>query len=426
MTDSIDRNAAFALERAQQIQSIKDGRDDAIASAAAMRADFEGRLADGKVRDNGDGTYLVTDPGSWDNNEVWRMQTIPQFGELVLPVSNLDESTGDAALYTRVPAWHGLGTVVPEGISDLSEVLRLGKIDFEVLQTPTLYTRPAFIAASGELVDESVQPIPGSFTNLRSDNGAPLGVVGKVYKPFQPYDAGAFLQDLVNDHGMLFESAGATYGGRHIFVGMRLPDDVEIDLGDGVTEMIRAYLYWLDSNDGTTSAQVTVSPWRVECGNTERFNARDAVARWRTRHTTYALTDARMKEARNTLGKTVAYFRSFKAEEELLARTPLRVAEFESLINEIYTLDADPTDRQRNSHDNRVGELFGMFSRQTQATGRTAYSAERTFTDYLDHAAPKRVTADRMAAARATALIEGTDDDTKNKVHTHLLTLANA
>jgi hypothetical protein len=31
-----------------------------------------------------------------------------------------------------------------------------------------------------------------------------------------------------------------------------------------------------------------------------------------------------------------------------------------------------------------------------------------------------------MAAARATALIEGTDDDTKNKVHTHLLTLANA
>ena len=140
MTDQIlDVNAAFKAERQQQVANIRAGREADITSAAKMQVDFAQRVAEGKVRDNGDGTYTVTEPGSWDDGEVWQKQLVPNFGELVLPVTNLDESAGKVALYTREATWHGteeIGSLVPEGVSDLMEVLRLASTDFEVIQQP--------------------------------------------------------------------------------------------------------------------------------------------------------------------------------------------------------------------------------------------------------------------------------------------------
>lgn len=419
---AIDRTEQFKAERLAQIKSIYDNRASAQANAERLQAEQSQRISDGKLVPLGGDSYRVNDPGSWDNGEVWTYRQPRGLDQpLLLPVSNLDETTGRAALYTRSPAWHSLGNVVAEGITDLDEVLRTGGIDFEIVKHQMRYCLDPDDVAS-ELLRPPTQVVPGAFVTVRSDTLAPLGPVGSVYTPIQNRDAGAFLQHLVNDYHLIYESAGATYEGRHVFIGLRLPEDIVLDLGDGVSQTVKAYLYWLNSHDGTTSASVTVSPWNVTCGNTERFNLRDAVARWRTRHTVNAM--GRVEEARATLARTVTYFNQFKTEEETLARTNLEIAQFEALVADLYPLDGKPTDRQRRNADERKGTLLGMYANETDRLGKTAYAAERVFTDYMDHAAPRRVAQDRLAAARATALIEGSDDELKTRAHAKLLQFA--
>lgn len=432
-TPATDRNEGFAAERREQIGRIMafnegiPGRAEAAREAAERyRSDFAQRVADGKVRDNGNGTFTVTDPGSYDNGEVLGMRRPRGFEQeqpMPMPVSNLDESAGGAALYTRVPAWHSLGTVIPEGVSDLDEVLRLGGIDFTVIKRQMRYALDEDDVAA-EMTRPATTVFDGQFVTLRDDTMAPLGPVGSVFTPIQNRDAGAFLQDIVATNRVVFESAGATYGGRHVFIGMRLPEDMRLDLGDGVTDTIKQYLYWLNGNDGRTSASCTVSPWRVECGNTERFNLRDAIARWRTRHTTNVMSEENVKEARRTLGLTVKYFTEFKREEEKLARVTVTGSDIDELIKSVYELKDDATDRQKKTWGERAGVLHSMWRGESEKLGRTGYAAERVFTDYFDHVAPRKADGDRMAAARATALVEGADDGAKTTVHRKLLTLA--
>lgn len=423
-TPVLDRNAAFARERTDQIAkinaynaSIPERAAEAERAAEQYRAAFDLRVADGKVRDNGDGTFTVTDPDSYDNGETLRMRQprgMANIQPLALPESNLDESTGTAALYSMVEEWHGVGNIIPEGVSDLDEVLRLGGIDFEVIKTPVSYVNP---------VTGKLEEVPGTFTNARSDTGAALAkggeTLGKVYTPIQNRQMGAFLQDLVVQYGVKFLSAGATYGGGHIFIGMRLPENVVLDLGDGVEDIIDPKLYFVGNHNGTARNKITVSPWRIGCGNTERFNLRDAVATWGISHTTNAMSDANVKEARRTLGLTVKYFSEFKGEEEALARTNLAIKEFEAVAADITGAKpgAEATDRKRANWDERMGTLTGMYKRQAAETGKTAYSAERVFTDWTDHVA----FTGRGAAARATAIVEGTDDQIKNRVHQRLM-----
>lgn len=416
-TTTLDRNEAFNAERRELIASLENKRADALERARSYNAKIDERIASGKLVPIGNGQFRVNDPGSWDNNEVFTYRRISlDMPALLLPQSNLDMSTGKAALYTRKPEWHDLGNVVPEGIVDIPGVLAAGGIDFEVAQTETLFQPDPYLLP---------RVVPDSFVNYRTDTGAPLGVVGNRYTPIQNASAAAWLQDLIERYGLVFESAGATFGGAHVFVGMMLPEDLMLDLGDGVTDTIKQYLYWRNTHDGTGKAKIIVTPWRVVCGNTERFALRDAAASWGVPHTTNALSEENLKEARRTLGLTVKYFDAFKMEEEALARTEMELRAFEELAVELYPKPgADEPVRTRNNWDRRMGDLTSYFKGQAAETGLTAYSAERAFTDWADHAAPKRVEGDKMAAARATAIIEGENDAIKTKVHKLLMTRA--
>jgi hypothetical protein len=70
-----------------------------------------------------------------------------------------------------------------------------------------------------------------------------------------------FLQNLVDDHDVVWESAGALREGRKVFVCMRLPQTVTIDAG-GIADEIVPFVVALNSHDGSSQAQVVVTPWR--------------------------------------------------------------------------------------------------------------------------------------------------------------------
>jgi phage/plasmid-like protein (TIGR03299 family) len=389
-----DVNQSFAAERAAQLQAAHD-----------RQADIDRRVAGGTLQPLGGNRYQINQPGNWDNGEV----LILQAGQL-LPQHGLDTTTGQAALYTAVPAWHELGNVRLGGISDINEVLRLGGIGYGVDKRAVRYAW-----------DSQTRTAPGHFVTVRDDTGDALGTVGGRYEVVQNRSLFTFLEDLVNEHGVIWESAGALRGGRRVFVSMRVPETVTVDPG-GLDDEIILFIVAMNSHDGTSRAETVLTPWRPVCGNTERFATRDAKARWGIRHTSGAMD--RILEARRTLGLTVKYADAFAAEETALARTDLAVAEFHKVIEDLWPLEQDAPTRARNTAERRRQALEAMFRTETERAGRTAYAAERAITDYLDHVAPKRPGKSMTEeVARATALLEGADDEIKTRAHKRLITL---
>src|SRR5215475_4621645 len=102
MTISIDRNAEFASTKLAQIQ-----REQNKAAAVQRRVDS------GELRDNGNGTHTVLT--GWDRGETLRLSIVDGTAQ-ILAAHGISEVNGTTALYSRKPAWHGLGEIVPEGM----------------------------------------------------------------------------------------------------------------------------------------------------------------------------------------------------------------------------------------------------------------------------------------------------------------------
>ncbi|MEX3102058.1 MULTISPECIES: DUF932 domain-containing protein [unclassified Streptomyces] len=390
-----DVNTAFTQEKTDQIEETR----------AQARA-FQERIDQGEVEDLGDGRYRVVT--GWDAGEVFTVRRGAR-GEVeeILAGHGLDTTTGAAALYTTTPAWHGLGTVIPGGTTDVDAVLKLARIDWDVTKRPALFEW-----------DDGIHAAAGRHVTVRSDTGSALGTVGDRYEVFQNARIFRFLQDLVERHDAVWESAGALRGGRKVFVTMRMPHSIVIDRG-GLDDEIVLYLAAINSHDGRSAAESVVTPWRIACGNTERFASRDAVHRWGIRHTKSGLTT--LDEARRTLGLTLDYAKAFEAEENQLVRTDLLIDEFHDLIDNLWTVDEDATDAAQASARDRHDHLDGMFRDRARHLGRTAYAAERTVTDYLDH--DLRIVPHDLGdeLARAQRALEGGTDDLKTRAHRELL-----
>lgn len=419
-----DVNAAFYETRLGQIAEAYASRDrmEAANERSFERytrdvAAFDQRMRDGKLRDLGNGRFRVTDPGSWDDNEVlYLSQPTPQSVALILPETGLDEIDGRAQLYTAVPSWHSLegAGLIPGGTTDIDDVLKAGGIAWRVEQSPARY-----------YAGRKLRTDPDHFENWRDDTFAGLGVVGKIYEPIQNMDAMAFLLELTGKDQLLWESAGSMRGGRKVFVCVRLPEDIVID-AEGINDIIRPYLAVINTHDGSGLFKAYVTPWRIQCGNTERFSVRDAHTSWGVRHTKNA--PDRIAEAQKSLGLTVEYFGRYAEEENQLARIDFELDQFQSLLGSLWEPAKDGASSKRNetTFARRTDTLNAMYEVQAERTGKTAYSAERTVTDYLDNVAPRRMLGGSMAAARATAVLEGTDDAVKSKAHQKLMRLVNA
>jgi phage/plasmid-like protein (TIGR03299 family) len=396
---AMDVNGQFASQRAQQLRV-----------AADRQARFDARLADGRLVALGGGRFRVAEPGTFDDGEI-----LVRRGGQILPEHGLDMSTGTAALYSTTPAWHELGSIVPGGVSDIDSVLKLGGIDFDVVRRPVEFR---------DALDGPTRLLPDQFVTVRGDTGAGLGVVGARYEVMQNRTVFEFLQDLVERHDVVWESAGALRGGRRVFVSLRLPDNIVIDAG-GVADEIVPFIMAVNSHDGSSLYQVVVTPWRPVCGNTERFALRDATARWGVRHTRNA--HDRVDEARRTLGLSVDYYRHYADELEALARADLAIDGFRQVIDELW-LPPEPgaSSRTLTNHAARVQRLADGFEANSATLGRTAYAAERAITEFLDWGKtirPSGALRGNNLAARATLALEGADDEVKTRAHRRLLTL---
>jgi phage/plasmid-like protein (TIGR03299 family) len=212
---------------------------------------------------------------------------------------NFNEQTGRYSFFSvQQKAWHGLGRIV-EQYPTSEEAIRYAGLDYEVIKT-SLYTRGTNIIenASGiEITDNELQ-VPDYYANIRSDNNAVLGVVGKDYHIVQNRDAFAFFDAIVGGgEGILYETAGALGNGERIFITAKLPDYIRVGNGDDVTEK---YIFLTTSHDGSGSITAAFTPIRIVCQNTLNASLRNMSNVVRIKHTAGA--KLRLENAHKVMG----------------------------------------------------------------------------------------------------------------------------
>jgi phage/plasmid-like protein (TIGR03299 family) len=439
-TSPVDVNAAFAAERARQQADVTAYNTEATAfnalsqeergaqSLSTQQARFDERVKSGSLVQVSPGRYQSTE--GWDRGETFELRqgTIGDRQMLLMPEHGLDmdEVTGRAKLYTAAPAWHGLGQYIPGGVTDIDEVIALGQLDVPAVTIPVPDYRIKGLAGKFSA--------PGQFLIANGNTGEFWGMVGKVHRNVPVRGSFEFLENLLGQAGITWESAGLMGGGRRVFISCKVPSGVTID-AEGINERGELFVVVQDARDGSAAYRAMVTPWRPLCQNTNRFALRDAVSTVALRHTSGL--QGRLEQARMTLGMTVKYAAEFGAEETLLARTTTTMAEAESLLAEFFTEKdkgaavfggrnkPEESTRTRLANDRREDDLNERMGTERGRVGTSLYMVEQAATGYLDWGKVRKGT---DAAAKWTARIEaslaGDDDTRKTGIHKRLMEVA--
>lgn len=200
---------------------------------------------------------------------------------------NFNSNTGHYSFFSvKEKAWHSLGQIV-EQCPTSEEAIKHAGLDYEVAKRP-LYTKGSGIieTANGIEIGSSELEVPNYYANIRTDNNAVLGVVGKDYHIVQNHEAFNFFDAIVGGgEGILYETAGALGQGERIFITAKLPDYIRVGNGDDVTEK---YIFLTTSHDGSGSITAAFTPIRIVCQNTLNASLRNMSNVVRIKHTSGA------------------------------------------------------------------------------------------------------------------------------------------
>lgn len=294
----------------------------------------------------------------------------------------------DSLFVARTPAWHGLGTVTPDVLCS-ADALRVAGIDWEVQQ------RPLFTSDDGQNANHKVE---GWVANVRSDNGATLGIVGEGYKVVQNREAFAFTDALLGE-GVRYESAGSLQGGQRVWLLAKLPNPVTI-LGDKV----EPYLVFSNGHNGRNAVKVAITPVRVVCMNTLNMALDGAKRSWVTTHE--GNIAAKLEEAQRTLEIAGKYLN--KLDEEANRLEEIRITN--TLLAELTVdLFPAPKDTSRLQLVRQMREDFLHIYNNAPDNRRfvgTGWGVMNAVTDFAGHRNPKRITAS-TAPTKFAKIIDG-------------------
>ena len=195
----------------------------------------------------------------------------------------------DGLFTVREPAWHGLGTVLPdhptreeaqklahpwEPVSEpvYRKVIRVEEVPHRHdrgLCTPDgtggcmqYEDDPRF---TDELPTESFEPVEDAVLNARSDDGYPLGVVSKTFTTVSNATLYEIAEAIEGEEqgSVLYETGGSLKGGRKVWLLMRLAEPVVI-AGDPNGAVIPYYALQ-NAHDGSGSFRGQATMTRIVC-----------------------------------------------------------------------------------------------------------------------------------------------------------------
>lgn len=272
----------------------------------------------------------------------------------------------------REKPWHQLGVSV-ESAPTSADAIRYAGLDWEVHQ------QPIFLADGTKIV--------GSYANVRSSDGKPLGIVGDRYKIVQNSEAFAFTDALLGE-GVTYETAGSLKDGKTIWLLARMPETIKI-----LDDEIEPYLVFTNTHDGSGAVRVTMSPIRVVCQNTLNFALKQAKRVWSARHTG-SIAD-KLDDAMETLQFANAYIEAQKQTFEDLYKVKMSDTTVYSLVQKIIPIGEDLSVKQRDNLKRVSDDILYRFYNAPDLKDREMTGARfvQAVADTTSHIIPLRRTA---------------------------------
>jgi phage/plasmid-like protein (TIGR03299 family) len=290
---------------------------------------------------------------------------------------------GGAAFYAFKPAWHGLGMVLDYTPTADVAIEKAG-LDWQVELAKVQYVLPT-IAGMRYATAE------GKFVTYRADTGAALGVVGDDYTPLQNREAFAALSTVLEEAGLVYESAGSLKGGRKIWLLARDPQDILIGI-----DAVRKYYLLTTAHDGSAMTRILPTGTRVVCANTLAIalNSKEGFA---VRHTSGQAD--RIKAARGAFTAAGSAMQTFEDEaNKLLASRVLPQSQVAQDVMRAVLVAAfgDPNapDLSKAARDRKVERVKDaardVSRRLGGATGtltapNTAWALFNAISEWVDH-----------------------------------------
>ena len=273
-------------------------------------------------------------------------------------------------MFNRDVPWNQLGIDVTAA-TNVNEALNIAGLDWNVINNP--------------IYDAHGNVIEGYVANTRSNDGEVLGIVGKRYQIVQNTEAFDFTNSLV-DEGVTFEKAGVFHHGKAVWLLAKLPQTKILD------DAFDPYVVFINSHDGTGSIKVAMTPIRIACSNALNVALKKASRSWSTRH--MGNINQKLMEARHTLGLANDYMLELDTEAEKLATINFTTTQFEEVFDKVLPIDQnkDSERKIRNIVDIKEGMFKALEAEDLRNFRGTAWGAINAVTDYIDHAAPGRMT----------------------------------
>lgn len=287
------------------------------------------------------------------------------------------EVSGDIASFAslRVPAWHGLGTVVQEE-TDPYELLRIAHmadwdvraIDLDSLLPPSVggneFGKKKVIVRNNPFYDPE---------DADSKQFERLGVTGDSYTIGQNEE----MAEIMKMVGARAETAGSIFGGTQTFMTAALERDIIID-AEGANDKIKNYLMFYTSHNGTSKFCVAITPVRVVCANTLQVAKGDMKPVIQVSHSKNF--DDHMADAKKTLDLQVKYTEQFGVVANDLFQASVTNSEFEAIIKTAYPEpDKDAKQNAKTRWSNNFDDLMTLWGGKTQeniaGTGWAAFNA---------------------------------------------------
>lgn len=275
----------------------------------------------------------------------------------------------ETMFYVREVPWHGLGTCVQEAPTS-ADALRLAGLDWEVKQRNIQ-------VCGGAKIDNFK-------ANVRSTDGKVLGVVTDRYQIVQNADAFSFTDELIGGD-VRYETAGSLQEGKKIWLLAKMPTRQVV--GDDV----EPYLCFSNTHDGSGSIRVCMTPIRVVCNNTLNLALNTAQRQWSTKHV--GNIDQKMQEARMCLELADVYMNELSEYAEKLANKRITDDELNKILDEMFPIDEEDSDRKKNSVQKAKDEFMVCYLRPDIAMYlNTAWGVVNAMSDMVTHSTPRRMT----------------------------------
>jgi phage/plasmid-like protein (TIGR03299 family) len=278
------------------------------------------------------------------------------------------------AYYGEAP-WHGLGTLVPLGVT-AEEMIRAAGMDWSVDVRPARGAKE--INSKGEYSRYEVFRVPRPKTE---EAEVLFGVVSRRYQPLQNIEAFAFFDHIVGEKKAYFETAGALGEGERIWVMARMPGAMQIVPGD---ECLK-YLLLSNTHTGEGSVIAKFTSVRVVCQNTLIMAMEDGQKTYRVRHS--KKMQFRLDELAEFLAITQEVYLKTEERFRRMAKIQMRGDRLETYFKAVFPLSE--AQKKNGEKPERWGILTEIFERQpdlqlpgVRGTLWGAYNAVTRLEDY--------------------------------------------